>query len=74
MEHEEEQAREQADQLEAQADELEEKKDDFGEQVDDLRQDWEQKQQAEDVPGAQEEGAHDTGEPPPDEAQATPGD
>lgn len=64
MEHEHEEARQQADELEGKADELDERKDEFGEQVEDLKQDWEQKQQAADVPGAQEEGGADPGEPP----------
>ena len=55
MEHEEEQAQQQADELEAKADELEERKDEFGDEVEDVKEDWEQKQQASTVPGAQDE-------------------
>jgi hypothetical protein len=63
-EQEHDQAQKQADELEAKADELEQRKDEFGAEVKDVKEDWEQKQQSPEVPGAQQEGGPDAGEPP----------
>jgi hypothetical protein len=48
--------RDDADRLERTADELEERTDDLQREIDDAREDFERKQHAEDVPGAQEPG------------------
>lgn len=70
-EQEHEQAQQQADELEEKAEELDERKDEFASEVTDVKHDWEQKQQAGDVPGAQDESGAgmvlgpETGEEPP---------
>ena len=43
-----------ADKLEQQGDQLEERGDELDQQIDDVREDFERKKDAEDVPGAQE--------------------
>lgn len=44
-----------ADELEQQGDELEQRGEQLGQQIDDVREEFERKQSAEDVPGAQPE-------------------
>lgn len=66
--------RAEVDSLEQQGDELEERGQKLDEQIDSTREEWQQKQHSEDVPGAQPPGGHGSGEEPPPEADITPGD
>lgn len=66
--------RDSVDELERRGDELEQHGDDVEQQIGSVRQEWESKQRAEDVPGAQEPGAHGQGSGPPAEADIAPGD
>jgi TolA-binding protein len=64
-----------ADQLDERGDQMEERGDELGRKVENVREEFRRKQQAEDVPGAQEpnELAKEASPPPP-EADITPGD
>jgi chaperonin cofactor prefoldin len=62
------------DQLEERGDELEERAEELDDKIDATREEFQRKQQAEDVPGAQEPGGHGTGSEPPPEAEIAPGD
>lgn len=62
------------DDLEQGGDELERRGEELDQKIGETRDEFENKQRAEDVPGAQEEGIHAHGSAPPPEADATPGD
>jgi hypothetical protein len=74
QEEREQELRDDADRLEQQGDEMQQRGEELEGQIGDVREEFERKQQSEDVPGALEPDAVTEGERPPPEADATPED